>query len=168
MSKQKVRGLKRKTKNMIALIEYHTREFPDDFYKHYWHMHLPIAQHFIDSEKTPAGIKRLCMQALIDRAAHLIDIKPVNQQHHRVVTSISLPGLWDSQMIVFEGDHYFNRFFKRDDEYQKWIPLSEQKNIAAEGGLSIPGNMHVLGFREEIVDEDETYEGEVWFIGELV
>lgn len=31
MSKQKVRGLKRKTKNIIAQIESHTREFPDDF-----------------------------------------------------------------------------------------------------------------------------------------
>ncbi|WP_410492978.1 DUF3916 domain-containing protein [Domibacillus sp. DTU_2020_1001157_1_SI_ALB_TIR_016] len=42
-----------------------------------------------NSEKMPAGNKRLCMQALIDRAVHLINIKRVNQQYCRVVDLLS-------------------------------------------------------------------------------
>jgi hypothetical protein len=44
----------------------------------------------------------------------------------------------------------------------------DARNIGTEWGLFVPEDMHLAGFKEEIIDEDNyTYEGEIWFIGEL-
>lgn len=53
MREKKVRGIKRKSNNMIERIEAKTLEFPTEFYNGYWHLHLPVAQDFISSNKTP-------------------------------------------------------------------------------------------------------------------
>lgn len=166
MSNKKIRGLKRKTKNMVNRIEQETIKFPTDFYNGYWHLPLPVAQDFISSSKTPTSIKRLCMQTLLDRAEHLISIKP--NLSFRVVVAIDLPGLWNSQIIVFSGDSHFKGFFDRNDHYQKWIPLSEERNIVSEWNLVVPNGMDCLGVREEVINEDgKLFESEYWFIGEL-
>lgn len=169
MREKKIRGMKRKCKNMIRRIEENTIEFPVEFYNDYWHMHLPVAQDFISSNKTPNKVKRLCIQTLLDRAYHLIRIKPNDIEKYRVVVAIDLPGLWGSQIILFKGDSYFNNFFNRNDEYQKWIHLSDERNIQTEWGLSVPIDMQILGFKELMTDEDGySYEGKIWFIGELI
>jgi len=41
MRNKKLRGLKRKTRNMINRIGEETSDFPLDFYNGYWHLHLP-------------------------------------------------------------------------------------------------------------------------------
>nr|WP_082862852.1 DUF3916 domain-containing protein [Domibacillus aminovorans] len=86
-------------------------EFPMEFYNDYWHMHLPVAQDFINSNKTPNKVKRLCIQTLLDRADHLIRMKPNDKEKYRVVVAVDLPDLWGTQIIVFKGDSYFKNFF---------------------------------------------------------
>jgi hypothetical protein len=168
MSDKKVRGLKRKSRSMVNRLEQETMKFPSDFYNGYWHLHLPVAQDFIASIKTPKAIKRLCIQTLLDRAEHLKRIKPPSNQKFRIVVAIDLPDLWNSQIIIFSGDSHFKGFFDRNDDYQKWIPLSVDRNMASEWDLSIPDSMSCLGIREEIKDEDaELFENEIWFVGEL-
>ena len=168
MRNKKLRGLKRKTGNMIKRIEEETSDFPLDFYNGYWHLHLPVAQGFIDSDRTPFGIKRLCVRTLLEQAKHLIEIKPNTPDKYRVVVYISFQALFDSQIIVFAGDSHFEGFFNRNDEFQKWIPLSEKRNLESDWRINIPQDMNVLGFKEEITDEDvEIYKRDIWFIGEL-
>lgn len=154
MRNKKVRGLKRKAGNMIKRIEEETTYFPLDFYHGYWHLHLPVAQDFIDSDRTPFGIKRVCVQTLLERAKHLIESKPNSLDKFRVIVYISFPALFDSQIIVFVGDSHFEGFFNRNDEFQKWMPLSKERNFESEWRINIPQNMNVLGFKEEITDED--------------
>ena len=168
MSDKKVRGLKRKTKNMVKRIEQETIKFSSDFYNGCWYLHLPVAQDFISSNKTPFAIKRLCIQTLLDRAEYLVSIKPFALEKLRVVVAIDLPDLWNSQIIVFSGDSHFKGFFERNDDYQKWIPLSRERYIVSEWNLSVSKGMDILGIREEITDEGgEQFESEIWFIGEL-
>lgn len=168
MREKKLRGIKRKVNKMIERIEKNTSLFPTEFNNDYWHLHLPIAQEFINSNKTPLKVKRLCMQTLIDRAKHLMDMKPNDQEKYRVVVAIDLPGLWGSQMIVFKGDSYYKNFFNRNNEYQKWLRLSDNRNIETEWQLSVPDDMQISGYKEVINDEDGYhYEGEIWFIGDL-
>lgn len=168
MCKKKLRGMKRKTRNMIMRIWEETSNFPLDFHNGYWHLHLPVAQGFIDSDRTPFGIKRLCFQTLLERAKHLIEIKPNTGDRYRVVVYISSQGLFDSQMIVFAGDSHFEGFFNRNNECQKWIPLSKERNFESDWRINIPKDMNVSGFKEEITDEDgEIYKSDIWFIGEL-
>ncbi|MGG3449368.1 DUF3916 domain-containing protein [Domibacillus aminovorans] len=92
-------------------MEENTMEFPMEFYNDYWHMHLPVAQDFINSNKTPNKVKRLCIQTLLDRADHLIRMKPNDKEKYRVVVAVDLPDLWGTQIIVFKGDSYFKNFF---------------------------------------------------------
>lgn len=167
MRNQKVRGIKRKVSNMIKRIEEETADFPLDFYNGYWHLHLPVAQGFIDSDKTPFGIRRLCVQTLLERAQHMIELKPSTGEKYRVVVYINFQALFDSQIIVFASDAHFKDFFDRNHDHQRWIPLSKERMIANEWRINIPKNMNVLGFKEEITDEGEVYHSDIWFIGEL-
>jgi hypothetical protein len=167
MREKKVRGVKRKSNNMIKRLEENTLEFPTEFYNGFWHLHLPVAQDFISSNKTSKKVKRLCIQTLIDRAEHLIGLKPNDREKYRVVVALDSHDLWGSQIIVFKGDSYYKDFFKRNDKYQKWQHLSDD-NILTKWGLSVPNDLHVSGFTEVITDEDGYhYEGEIWFIGEM-
>lgn len=128
MHEKKIRGMKRKTNTMIKRIEEHTKIFPSTFYNdEYWYMPLPVSQAFIESHKIPRKVKRLCIQTLIDRVNHLIKIKPSDTHTYRVVTLISIENLWESQIIVFKNDDYFHNFFNRNNEFQRWISLSNEK-----------------------------------------
>ena len=167
MPNKKVRGIKRKVKNMVKRIEQETMNFPSDFHNGYWHLHLPVGQGFIASNKTPVGIKRLCIQTLLNRGQHLVNVKPDISEKTRVVVAVDLPNLWNSQIIVFKGESYFKTFFDRNDDTQRWIPLPKDRNIEHEWQLTVPNNMKMLGFKVEITDEEYQYTGENWFIGEL-
>ncbi|MFG3613541.1 DUF3916 domain-containing protein [Rummeliibacillus stabekisii] len=168
MREKKVRGVKRQSNNIIKRMEENTLEFPTDFYNGYWHLHIPVTQDFVNSDKTPKKVKRLCIQTLVERAEHLIACKPNDKEKYRVVVAIDLPNLGDSQIIVFKGDSHFKDFFNRNDEEQKWLHLSDDRNIQTEWGLSIPKELQISGFKEVITDEDGYhYESEIWFIGEL-
>ncbi|AND41474.1 DUF3916 domain-containing protein [Cytobacillus oceanisediminis] len=168
MRDKKIRGLKRKTKNMVNRIVQETIEFPSDFYNGYWHLHLPVAQDFISSSKTPFEVKKICIETLISRAEHLIKIKPITSEKTRVVVAIDFQRLWDSQIIVFSGNSYFEGFFERNDQYQKWISITKDRNFESEWRIQIPEYLYVKGFNEVITEEEgEVHSGEIWFIGEL-
>ncbi|ANU13024.1 hypothetical protein B481_3394 [Planococcus halocryophilus Or1] len=71
MREKKIRGIKRKIEEMVNRIEENTMAFPTEFYNGYWHMHLPVGQDLISSDKTPWKVKQLCILKLVDRAAYL-------------------------------------------------------------------------------------------------
>lgn len=168
MRKKKMRGLGRKTEAIVHRLEQETEHFPDEFYNGFWHLHLPADYDFITSEKVPRKIKRQCIQALIDRAAHLISRKPAGPEKYYVFVSADLPALWNAQIIIFEGAANFEGFFTRDNEYQKWLPLPDNRNLQEEWGLAVPEIMQMSGYKEILLDETGTAnEGEIWFIGEL-
>jgi hypothetical protein len=167
-TKKKVRGAKRKSVIMVREIKSWTEEFPEvDLEYGYWHIHMPFAQTFIDSTKTPSSVRRLCIQTLINQVEYLINIKPKLDLSVRVVAAINLPSLSDSQIIIFFGDKHYNSFFDRSDEFQRWISLPKERNIVREWQLKISENMKIKGYKEEIFDENSKSISELWFIGEL-
>ena len=166
--KKKIRGKTRKFKEMECKLIELTSKFPDiDLEHECWHLHMPMSKRFIDSYKTPIALRRKCIQLIIDRVDFLINNKIASDMPVRVVACINLPSLWDSQIIVFWDNDYFKSFFYRNTEYQKWIPLSRERNICREWNISLPRNMKIKGYKEEICDDDLNYEGELWFIGEF-
>lgn len=167
MRLKKVRGIKRKTDQMVNRIEENTQEFPTEFYNGYWHLHLTVGQGFISSYKTPLRIKRLCIQTLLDRAEYLKGLQPNDEEKYRVVAAIEFPTLGNSQIIIFKGDVHFKDFFNRNDNHQKWILLSAGRNLQTEWEVSVPDDSAIGGFKEIINDEDGCYESEIWFVGEL-
>ncbi|OGO83074.1 MAG: hypothetical protein A2Y18_06735 [Clostridiales bacterium GWD2_32_19] len=152
---------------MIKRITELTNVFPKaDLDYGYWHIHLPASQGFIDSYKTPASVRKKCIQTLIDRVKFLIDIKPESDIPIRVVACITLPYLWDSQVIVFFGDDYYRNFFNRNNEFQKWTLLSEVY-ILNDWKVYSPCDLAIKGYKEEIIYEDYKSTSELWFIGDV-
>lgn len=167
-SRKKVRGAKRKCKAIISLINEMTTIFPEVNMEHgYWNISLPASQAFIDSRKTPFKVRTLCMQTLIDRVKYLIENKPDIDVSARVVACITLPNLWHSQIIVFFGDEYFESFFNRDSEYQKWTRLPPSRSISREFNLNTSTGLAEKGYRQVIIDEVFNSTSELWFVGEL-
>lgn len=166
MREKKVRGIKHKINKLIKRIEENTIEFPIEYVENeYRNFPLPVSQEFINSNKTPRKVKRQCIQTLINRAKHMSYIKPIEEEKYRVMVAIHLPDLWRSEMIVFKGESYYQKFFNRNNE-QTWIPLPKTRSIEKEWELSVPTDMSIVGYREEITDEDYHYKGEIWFIGD--
>ncbi len=167
MREKKVRGIKRKTEDMVKRINENSMVFPTEFHNGYWNTKLPVGQGFISSDKVSRKVKRLCIQTLVDRVEYLIGLKPDDGEKYRVVAAIDLPGLWNSQIIVFKGDDYFDGFFDRNDDHYKWIPLSDDRNIQTEWRITVRENLTISGFKEVINDEYGFFESEIWFIGEV-
>lgn len=168
-NKKKVRGARRKCLLMIEKINSLTNNYPDTkIYDEYWHMHLPVAQAFINSNKTPTYVRKECMQSLLNRAKHLSEIKSNLDVKNRVTVCISLPNIWDSQIIVFIDENYYNDFFYRNNDFQKWTPLSENRSLSKVRNLMVPEGFQEKGYIEEIFDEDFNVVSELWFFGELL
>ncbi|KLV28712.1 DUF3916 domain-containing protein [Priestia megaterium] len=163
---KKTRGLKRKTKKLIQRLTEATTEFPSEFWHGYWHLHLPCSQGFINSNKTPHAIKRLCLQILVDRTKYLIDLKQPSTETISVMSAIDIPDIWSSQIIVFSGDSHYEGFFDRDNEEQQWIPLPKERDLSREWQLILPDDMAIWGYLVKNFDEGDVYESELWFIGE--
>lgn len=167
-NKKRVRGKKRKVRAMVDGIMAGCETFPDiDLENGYWHMHLPLQQSFIDSGKISLKIRRLCIQTLVDAAARLINMKPESGIEIRVVAFINLPALWYSEIIVFFGRNHLDGYFKRNNDYQKWIPLREERNIAREWNLRVPEGYAIKGYKELLANDDSVYENELWYIEEI-
>lgn len=154
---------------MVESIRSYTLAFPEEDWPGagYWHLHVPVDQAFIDSQRTPHWVRRQCVQCLIDRSEYLRGLKPESDESIRVVASISLPNLWDSQIDVFFDQAYFSTFFERDSEGQTWTPLRKSRSLSREWGLNLPDALQERGYHERIRDEDYSHNGEVWFFGEL-
>ena len=167
--RSKVRGARRKCRGMIESIRQCTEAFPEEDWpgSGNWHLHVPVDQAFIDSQKTPHWVRRRCVQCLIDRSEHLRRLKPESDKPIRVVAYVTLPELWDSELIVFFGDEYFGTFFDRNSEGQTWTPLRESRSLEREWDLELPGGFQEKGYHERIRSEDYSHDGEVWFVGEL-
>ena len=68
---------------------------------------------------------------------------------------------------TFYNDDYFHNFFNRNNEFQKWISLSNKIDFWKTWGISICPTAQILHFQEVIYDEDAIDKKEIWFIGEL-
>ncbi|OWA37753.1 hypothetical protein B9G55_06835 [Saccharibacillus sp. O16] len=167
MRNPKIRGLKRRTRQTIRQILTHTSTFPEHFEHGYWHLPIPADYRFLSANTTPRGVKRRCLQALLNQAVHLAHGKPHDSQQYRVIVAIDLPNLWSSQIIIFADENVFQRFFQRSGE-QQWLPLPCSRSLQAEWGLSAPDDWQQSGFMQVITYADGNRdENELWFIGEF-
>jgi hypothetical protein len=168
-SKKKIRGLRRRYKTFVNDLTDLTKTMPipNDYGLGYWHLHLPFSQECIDSKNTPNKFRRDIMQKLIVRVEHLINIKTKEQSDYCIYAIISLPNLFDSQILVIPDKSWFGGFFERNSAEQKWIPLDSERNLIKEWNLVLSSDLKVQGFKEIISDDEFNYEGEIWFIGEL-
>lgn len=111
-------------------------------------------------------MRRAAIQALVNAAAKL-RAAVSHPGATRVVAAVSLPEIFDSQLIVFFGDAHWNEFFDRRSDDQRWTVLPQSRSLAREWRIQIPEGMIERGYRETVQDESYASHGELWFVGEL-
>ena len=162
----KPRGLRRKCVNMVRAIAAQTASFPAPHGgRDFWHGHLPVARELVGAH-APFEVRRLGAQTLLDCAFRLTKLAPDNQMT-RVVVALNAGEFWLSQIIVFFGDAYYDRFFERNSPSQMWTPLAPSRSLAREWNLKLPDDFAQRGVREILDDADLYAESELWFFGQI-
>lgn len=165
---KEVRGSEKECDYITEVIESLTAKFPlESKDKPFWYVHLPKNQSFIDNEQTPNYVRKQVVQALVDAAKHLLDIKPRSLKFCKVLVVPEFDNVFDSQLIVFFNEDYYNNFFDRANDYQRWSLLDEECYKIKRWDIEIPECFTIRGYLEEINENGNKYVGKLWFIGQL-
>ena len=131
----------------------------------YEHFHVP-SDPFISSSKTSGKIKTAFCEAWLAKTVEIIEHKPCNLPFCKVVAVIDERNLWNSQIIIFYDENYYDSFWLRDSVEQTWTPFVKQdKSFIKE--RHIESNLKEKGYYETITDLDFTYKTVLWFYGEV-
>lgn len=161
--RKKQRGQHRELKALFANIDKFTPfNNSEEDYKHF---HVPGGM-FIEHAKTYSKIKTAFCKKWIETTEKMIVQKPEMLHFCKIVAVISVPHFWSSQIIIFYDESYYKSFWNRDTEYQMWLPITNKKrSFVKERNISTL--LCEYGYHEKIQDEDELYEEDLWFYGEL-
>ena len=162
MNHKKQRGQHRKINNLLFNIEQIT-PFADtrDRYEHF---HVPSDQ-FISSPKTSGKTKTTFCRAWLQKTAEIIDQKPKDSPFCKVVAVIDEGDLWESQIIIFYDEDYYNSFWERSSTEQTWLPIdSDTRSFSKE--RNIKTSLKEKAYIEILSDEDIQRKTVLWFYGE--
>ena len=79
--------------------------------------------------------------------------------------AICIPYVRDSQIIIFYNQKYYETFWNRHGDYQKWFKISDGRSLMKE--RNIVTDLKEYGFKEILTDEDYTSVSQIWFYGEV-
>lgn len=137
----------------------------------YWNCKLPILSGIVNNEHVTYEVKRECIQYLINAVENVINLKTTHfiNDPCKIIGLISIPDLFSSEITIFFNQEYYEHFFKRSGKYQTWQPIDGSRSLLKEYNIKLPTNivLQEMGFIETIIDEDYSYQGEVWAIGQL-
>ena len=132
----------------------------------YEHFHVPC-DNFLEHPKTSSKIKTSFFAKWLDTAEKFISEKPAGFDFCRVVAAIYPDHLWDSQIIIFYDQEYYDWFFTRGNvSDEAWTPINDSsRSFAKERNIQTP--LAELGYIHGYT-EDATYaEDKIWFYGEI-
>lgn len=161
MDKKKPRGQDRKLKMLLRHINEFTPFLEID--GDYEHFHVP-SDPFIDSLKTKGKIKTEFCRAWIRTTEKFILQKPIELSFCKVVAVIAVPYYWNSQIIIFYDEDYYNHFWDRTGPEQFWKKMEQNYSYCEE--RNIKTSLCEICYRETIID-DGTFVNDLWFYGEL-
>lgn len=163
MKSKKQRGQRRKLKTLkenIKCIE----AFQDTSCK-FEHFHVPCGM-FISSPKTSGKIKTEFCKAWLEKTAEIIEQKPADIDFCKVVALIDEFDFWESQIIIFYDKEYYDSFWNRNSQEQKWNLLTGQ-DVSFVKKRNINCTLKEKGYEEIYTDEDYTRKTILWFYGEI-
>ena len=123
------------------------------------HFHVPCGG-FIDSRRTRGKIKTEFIEKWIDTAIRFIERSRDDLPFCRVVAMIRIPCLWESQIIIFYDEDYYQTFFERWIE-DSGASLMKSRNIERE-----IGEMRYFD-PMDYYSRGKNIKSELWFYGEL-
>ena len=155
-TRKKVRGQKRKLNALLQRID--DMVVPSGRSGSMKHIHVPSSQ-WIEMPKTSGKVKTAFCKKWISKTEEFINLTEKSERFCKVVAVIDYPELWNSQIIFFYDEGYFNSFWDRKGPYQTWTRLDGEA-FAAERGIRT--ELLETGYLEEIIDEDSSYRGFLW------
>ena len=163
MINKKQRGQHRKIKKLLLNIEQITQF--TNINDRYEHFHVPSDQ-FISSPKTCGKNKTAFCEAWLQKTSEIIEQKPKDISFCKVVAVIDEGNLWESQIIIFYDEDYYNSFWDRSSTGQTWLPIaSDARSFAKE--RNIKTSLKEKGNIEILSDEEKQRKSTLWFYGEI-
>ena len=160
--RKKQRGQNRKLKSLCNHIDDFIA-FENTFLR-MDHFHVP-SDMFIQHLKTSCKVKKAFCQKWIDTTSKFISLKPVGLKFCKVVALISVPYYWDSQIIIFYDESYYNTFWDRNTDYQKWELIERKYSFIRDRGIQT--SLSEQGYTQTLYDEDITIKSTLWFYGDI-
>lgn len=161
MDRKKQRGQGRKLKMLLRRINEFTPFLETD--DNYDHFHVP-SDPFIDSLKTRGRIKTEFCRAWISTTERFILQKPNDLPFCKVMAVISVPYYWNSQIIIFYDENYYNNFWDRTGPEQFWTKIDQEYSFCKERNIKTA--VREMCYQEKMID-DELFVNDLWFYGEL-
>ena len=162
MKYKKQRGQKRRLRALLRNIDRFS-PFADTDVR-YEHFSVPSGP-FISSPKTSGKIKTAFCKAWLAKTAQIIAQKPADLSFCRVVALLHEPDFWQSQIIVVYDRSYYDSFWIRDGEVQRWIPIDGGRSPVKE--RHIETDLPEKGYLEILTDGDSVRKSALWFYGEV-
>ena len=163
MKYKKQRGQKRRFKALVKNID-RFKPFMD-ITGSYEHFHVPCGP-FISSPKTSAKIKTAFCKAWLDKTEEIIKQKPASLPFCKVITMINESNLWNSQIIIFYDKDYYEGFWVRNTEEQKWTLINDNSKSFIKKH-NIQTELSEIGYKEIISDDDFFEISNLWFYGDI-
>ena len=132
------------------------------------HFHVPCSP-WIEMPGTSGRVKTTFCKAWIAKAEEIVRNKPEGLPFCKVAALLSYPDLHESEIILFYDQEYYDTFWKRDWEEQKWTRIEGGRSFAGDRGIST--GLHETEYFEEIFDEEtdyteRIYTAHLWFYAE--
>lgn len=164
--KEKVRGVKRRLRNLDKWADSFEGYFPSEHAsERYWNWKLPVLDRLVGPPATSSEIQAHCAQAILRAATHLLEARPKEYSHAVVSALITHPQMFGSEICIFFDEDYFESFYNRNNEWQTLTPIND-KDIAKTLSFDVPYPFVQSGYVYRIKDEWEgditTYEEEWW------
>lgn len=163
MSEKKQRGQKRKIKTLLLGIEQINPYINTT--NRYEHFHVPSGP-FISSSKTSGRVKTIFCKAWLSKTAAIIEKKPKDIPFCKVVAVINTTDLWESQIIIFYDEDYYNTFWDRTSNEQTWLPI-DSEFVSFVKSRNIKTTLQEKGYIELAMEENVQRKSILWFYGEL-
>ena len=156
---KKQRGQGRKLKSLLGYI--------DDFIpfeetnNRYEHFHVPCSRSFINSPKTRVKIKTAFLRKWIETTEKFIEnSKTMHLDFCKVVAIICEQDIWDSEIIIFYDNKYYDTFFIRNDECQTWTKVDSKNSFIKRHGINT--DLSEICINQKYTDEDYVYNSFMW------
>ena len=133
------------------------------------HFHVPYDPS-IQSTKIHGRIKTGFCRAWIGETERLIAQKPETLSFCKIVGIIDMPYLWESQIIIFYDNDYYNNFWDRNHEIQQWTRMETKRSLLTERNIKtkLPEMLiHEVNKDEEKDGREYVTHSDLWCYGEL-
>lgn len=154
-----------KTKKIIKRINKNIK-FPIDTKNEdeYTEFLLPASEKFVNNKKIPNKYVKMICEALIKKAEEFVNNKLNTSNFEKVVVMISYPNLFNSRIIIFFNEFYYNEFFQRNNYEQIWKRKNKEISLSKKLHFSIPKPFKEIGYYEEIIEDNKILSSSnLWF-----